>query len=150
MVAFIFLVSRRLSRPIENVQRAAAALAQGHFAGDLKAEGEDEIARLTETFNYMKNRLRQVEEMRRDLISNVSHELRTPLTSIRGFLQGILDGVIGPAEQERYLKLAYAEAGRLSRLVNDLLQLTRLQLERDDDGCRRPLKGSGRPCFFLS
>lgn len=125
--AVIFLVSRRLSRPIENVQRAAAALAQGHFTGDLAPEGKDEIARLTETFNYMKNRLRQVEEMRRDLISNVSHELRTPLTSIRGFLQGILDGVIGPAEQERYLKLAYEEAGRLSRLVNDLLQLARLQ-----------------------
>ncbi|HAP93583.1 MAG TPA: sensor histidine kinase, partial [Desulfotomaculum sp.] len=122
-----FIISRRISKPIEHIQKVAASLAEGNFAGDLAPVGRDEIARLTETFNYMKNRLWQIEEMRKDFIANVSHELRTPLTSIRGFIQGILDRVIGPEEQEKYLRRAYEETGRLNRLVNDLLQLARLQ-----------------------
>lgn len=122
-----FIISRRISKPIEHIQKVAASLAEGNFAGDLAPVGRDEIARLTETFNYMKNRLWQIEEMRKDFIANVSHELRTPLTSIRGFIQGILDRIIGPEEQEKYLKRAYEETGRLNRLVNDLLQLARLQ-----------------------
>lgn len=123
----IFIISRRISRPIEDIQKAAASIAEGSFTDDVKPGGRDEVAQLAGTFNYMKNRLKQVEEMRKNLIANVSHELRTPLTSIRGFIQGILDGVIPPGEQEKYLRRAYEETGRLNRLVNDLLQLARIQ-----------------------
>lgn len=123
----ILVMSRRISRPVEKIQQAAASIADGSFTGDLPATGEDEIARLTRTFNYMKNRLRQIEEMRKDLIANVSHELRTPLTSIRGFIMGILDGVIKPEDQEKYLRLAHGETVRMERLVNDTLQLARIQ-----------------------
>ncbi|MCL6635022.1 MAG: cell wall metabolism sensor histidine kinase WalK [Peptococcaceae bacterium] len=123
----IYFVSRRISRPIERIQTTAASIAEGRFDADVEPEGSDEVAQLTRTFNYMKNRLKQIEAMRRELIANVSHELRTPLTSIRGFIQGILEGVIEPGEQKKYLKRAYDEAGRLNRLVNDLLQLARLQ-----------------------
>lgn len=123
----IYLVSRRISRPIEEMQKAAAAIAEGRFTEDIDNSGQDEVSQLAGTFNYMKNRLAQIEEMRRDLIANVSHELRTPLTSIRGFMQGILDGVVPPEQQEKYLKRAYHETGRLNRLVNDLLQMARMQ-----------------------
>ncbi|MFZ5643638.1 MAG: sensor histidine kinase [Bacillota bacterium] len=123
----IYLVSRQISRPIENMQKAAAAIAEGHFAEDIDIVGHDEVAKLAGTFNYMKNRLAVIEKMRRDLIANVSHELRTPLTSIRGFIQGILEGIIPPDQQEKFLKRAYNETGRLNRLVNDLLQMARLQ-----------------------
>jgi signal transduction histidine kinase len=123
----VYILSRRLSTPIENIQKAAAGIAEGNYHGDVEPVGSDEVAQLTRTFNYMQNRLKQVEEMRKDLIANVSHELRTPLTTVRGFIQAILDGVIGPDEQEKYLRRAYDEAGRLNRLVNDLLQLARLQ-----------------------
>lgn len=123
----IFVVSRRISRPIENIQKSASAIAEGSFTEDMEPGGRDEIAQLAGTFNYMKNRLKQVEEMRKNLIANVSHELRTPLTSIRGFIQGILDGVIKEEDQEKYLRRAYEETGRLNRLVNDLLQLARIQ-----------------------
>ena len=122
----VYILSRRLSTPIENIQKAAAGIAEGNY-GDVEPVGSDEVAQLTRTFNYMQNRLKQVEEMRKDLIANVSHELRTPLTTVRGFIQAILDGVIGPGEQEKYLRRAYDEAGRLNRMVNDLLQLARLQ-----------------------
>lgn len=123
----IFIISRRISRPIVHMQKAAAALAQGRFPEDLTPVGRDELARLTETFNFMQKRLKQIEETRMEFIASVSHELRTPLTSLRGFLQGILEGVIEPELQEKYLKRAYAETGRLNRLVSDLLQLARLQ-----------------------
>lgn len=123
----IFILSRRISRPIESMQIAAAAVAEGDFSVSVEPDGRDEIAQLAATFNYMKNRLKQIEEMRKDLIANVSHELRTPLTSIRGFIQGILEGVIGPGEQEKYLSRVFEETSRLNRLVNDLLQLARLQ-----------------------
>ena len=123
----VYILSRRLAKPIENIRKAAARIAEGIYHGDVEPVGNDEAAQLTRTFNYMQSRLIQVEEMRKDLIANVSHELRTPLTTVRGFIQGILDGVIGPAEQEKYLRRAYAETGRLNRLTNDLLQLARLQ-----------------------
>ncbi|MCL6611728.1 MAG: cell wall metabolism sensor histidine kinase WalK [Peptococcaceae bacterium] len=125
--AVVFITSRRISRPIEDIQKSAAAIAEGEFTEDVVPSGKDEIAQLAGTFNYMKNRLKQVEEMRKNLIANVSHELRTPLTSVRGFIQGILEGVIGPADREKYLRRAYEETGRLSRLVDDLLQLARIQ-----------------------
>jgi len=125
--AIILIMSRRISRPIEKIQQAAESIAGGGFAEDIPAVGKDEIARLTGTFNFMKNRLRQIEEIRKDLIANVSHELRTPLTSIRGFIMGILDGLIKPEEQEKYLQRAYNETGRMERLVSDTLQLARIQ-----------------------
>ncbi len=123
----IYVISRRISRPIEKIKLAADAIAAGDFSRDVPVEGRDEIARLALSFNYMKNRLQQVEQMRKDLIANVSHELRTPLTTIRGFIQGILDGVITPGQQDRYLRLAHQETARLTRLVKDLLELAKLQ-----------------------
>ena len=123
----VFLVSRHIARPVERIQRAAAALAEGSFGEDLPVRGRDELAQLTATFNYMKNRLKQVEEMRREFLAAVSHELRTPLTSVRGFIQAILEGLVAPAERDKYLRRAYGEADRLARLVNDLLELARLR-----------------------
>lgn len=123
----IYLTSRRLSRPIIEITRSATAIARGEYGQDIPASGTDEIARLGQSFNYMKNRLQQVERMRRELIANVSHELRTPLTTIRGFLQALLEGVIPLEQGGKYLRLAFEETGRLARLVNDLLDLAKLQ-----------------------
>jgi len=71
--------------------------------------------------------LEHLEEMRRGFIANVSHELRTPMTSIRGFIEGILDGTIPPEKQKDYLEIVRDETLRLNRLVNDLLDLAKMQ-----------------------
>ena len=71
--------------------------------------------------------LRNLEEMRRGFIANVSHELRTPMTSIRGFIEGILDGTIPPERQDYYLTIVRDEVNRMNRLVNDLLDLARME-----------------------
>jgi len=75
----------------------------------------------------MAESLEKIEENRRQFISNVSHEIRSPLTSIKGFISGILDGVIPKEKEQYYLSLAYDETQRLTRLVNDLLDLSAIE-----------------------
>jgi len=71
--------------------------------------------------------LENLERMRRDFIGNVSHELRTPMTTIKGFIDGILDGIIPPEKQEYYLTIVRDEVRRMQNLVNDLLDLAKMQ-----------------------
>jgi signal transduction histidine kinase len=75
----------------------------------------------------MADSLEEVEKNRRDFISNVSHEIRSPITSIKGFIGGILDGVIPKEKENYYLSVAYEEIQRLTRLVNDLLDLSAIE-----------------------
>ncbi|PKM82875.1 MAG: hypothetical protein CVU89_01700 [Firmicutes bacterium HGW-Firmicutes-14] len=126
-LVLIWITSRKMSRPITDLSLMARKIAEGEAVPDIPGEPEDEIGQLAHSFNYMKNQLAITEKMRQEFIAGVSHELRTPLTSIRGFIQGILDGVIRPEEQSSYLKLAYEETSRLTRLTNDLLELTKLE-----------------------
>ena len=84
---------------------------------------------VSRTFNHMTKTLADLEEGRREFVANVSHELRSPITSIRGFAEGMADGVIPPEEQPKYLRLVADESKRLSNLVNDLLALSRLERE---------------------
>ncbi|MDI6600346.1 MAG: ATP-binding protein [Thermoanaerobacteraceae bacterium] len=106
---------------------AAREIAEGKFSEDISITGDDEIALLADSFNYMKNQLSRIEKMRQELISNISHELRTPLTTIRGFIQGIMDGMVRPEEERQYLRIALDEVGRMTNLVGDLLELSKLQ-----------------------
>lgn len=126
-VFFIYGTAKRITRPVIQVSEAAVRMAEGCEEPDVDVEGQDEIRRLADSFNYMKNRLTAIEQMRKDLLANVSHELRTPLTSIGGFVQAILDGKVKREEQDKYLRLAYQETQRLTRLVNDLLLLAQVQ-----------------------
>jgi signal transduction histidine kinase len=123
----IFLTSRHLSRPLTTMKEAAVAIAEGDYSKEIAATNCDELDQLTASFNYMRERIQQVEKMRQELLANVSHELRTPLTSIRGFIQAILEGVVPEGDQEKYLKIAREEVDRLTRLVQDLLDLARIK-----------------------
>ncbi len=123
----IYWTSRRISHPIFAAKEAAAALAEGDFSREIPVSGSDEVDQLSASFNYMKGRIQQVEQMRHELLANVSHELRTPLASIRGFIQAILEGVIPPEEEGKYLNIVIKEVDRLTRLVQDLLDLARIR-----------------------
>jgi len=126
-LAVVFAVSRRITRPIAAMGQAAERVAAGDYSQEVAVQGSDEIAQLARSFNTMQERLRETERMRRELIADISHELRTPLTTIRGFVQAVLDGVIRPAEQPRYLGRVLEETTRVTRLVSDLLELARIQ-----------------------
>ena len=90
-------------------------------------KGDPELRKLCAVFNTMIGKLQEVENSRREFVANVSHELRSPITSIRGFAEGMADGVIPPEEHPRYLRLVADESQRLSILVGDLLELSRLE-----------------------
>jgi len=123
----VWVTSRRISRPVIELSRMAEQIARGEAVADAPGMADDEIGHLTHSFNHMKNRLAETDRMRREFIAGVSHELRTPLTSVRGFIQGILDGVICAEDREKYLRMAFDETNRLTRLTNDLLDLTKLE-----------------------
>ncbi|MGE5381179.1 MAG: sensor histidine kinase [Methylocystaceae bacterium] len=125
--ALVYTVSRRISKPLTDMAFGARAIARGETVADFAVDSHDEIADLAVAFNQMNRELAQTEQIRRDLITDVSHELRTPLTSIRGFIQAILDGVVAPEQEKKYLKLAYEELQRITKLVQDLLDLSRLR-----------------------
>ena len=126
-VILVYIVSLRLSRPLKQINNAARIIAEGDFRKRLNIKSNDEIGELAGTFNQMAVALQNLEEMRRGFIANVSHELRTPMTSIRGFIEGILDGTIPPDRQEYYLTIVRDETNRLNRLINDLLDLAKME-----------------------
>lgn len=122
------LVSKKiLINPLAEINKAAKRFANGEVDKRVHIESKDEIGQLANSFNIMAESLEKVEKNRRDFISNVSHELRSPITSIRGFIAGIIDGVI-PKERERYyLDRVYSEIQRLTRLISDLLDLSSIE-----------------------
>lgn len=123
----IYFNSQRISRPIKEMEQAAGRLASGEDSSDIAIDSQDEIGNLAKTFNYMKRQLADTEKMRREFIANVSHDLRTPLTSIRGFVEGMLDGLVKPQDYNKYLNIIKEETDRLTRLTSEILQLAKIQ-----------------------
>jgi len=119
------LLSRYITKPLQVVTQAAHGIAEGNFADRVTVHSQDELGQLGETFNYMAQRLAEYEQMRRDFVANVSHELRSPLTSIRGFIDALSEGK-GKDEQEKskYLAILQKETYRISKLVNELLEIS--------------------------
>jgi signal transduction histidine kinase len=124
LLVSLFL-SRRIVAPVRDLTDASQRLTDGHYDERVQVNGSDEIAQLAAHFNQMAAQLEQVEFMRRQLIGDVTHELRTPLTSIKGYMEGLVDGVL-PSTPETFNQI-HSEADRLSRLVDDLQELSRVE-----------------------
>ena len=124
LLVSLFL-SRRIVAPVRTLTDASQHIAEGHYEKRVDVNGSDEIAQLATRFNQMASQLEQVESMRRQLIGDVTHELRTPLTSIKGYMEGLVDGVL-PSTPETFNQI-HREADRLSRLVDDLQELSRVE-----------------------
>lgn len=143
IVVFVsFYISRSITKPIKEITEISLEMTKGNFNQKVKVFSSDEIGKLAETFNFMmvtldrslrdledeKNKMAEMERIQREFVANASHELRTPLTSIRGYLEAILDGVIRGKDQERkHLRIILKETLRLHRLVNSLLDLSRME-----------------------
>jgi signal transduction histidine kinase len=123
----IYINSKRISRPVKEMEEAVKMIAEGETVEDINIKSAIEIEGLAKSFNYMKNQLEITEKVRKEFISNVSHDLRTPLTTIKGFLQAMMDGLIKPDEFDKYHKIIMDEVQRLYRLTNDILELAKLQ-----------------------
>lgn len=122
-----YFAKRLVIKPLEEINNAAKKLAQGEVEKRVEILSKDEIGELAESFNHMAEALEAVDTTRKEFISNVSHELRSPMTSIKGFIGGILEGVIPKDRENYYLNIVYDEINRLVRLVNDLLDISAME-----------------------
>lgn len=129
VLAFVFAYAftKQTTKPLASMVKATEEMAKGNFEQKAEVEGTEEIQRLAESFNTMSEQLSRLEESRREFVANVSHELRSPMTSIHGFIQGMLDGTIPVADHPKYLQIVSDETTRLTKLINELLQLSRIE-----------------------
>jgi signal transduction histidine kinase len=118
------LLARGMTSPLREMTAAATAMATGDYSRRVTATSRDEVGELARAFNTMAADLAAVDRERRELVANVSHELRTPVTALRALLENLVDGVSRP--DPATLETALRQAERLGRLVEDLLDLSRV------------------------
>lgn len=130
--ALFWWQSRRLTEPLRALARATQDVAAGRYEIKVpEARGSDEVSLLSARFRWMVERLAEAERLQRSFLMSVSHELRTPLTAIRGHVEALREGIVVEPDQVRSsLDVIAAEAGRLERLVGDVLDLAKLQAHR--------------------
>lgn len=127
-VIISFFMSKRISAPIARITKSAELLAAGKY--DTKFEGGEylEIQRLANTLTYAGQEISKVDAMQRDLIANVSHDLRTPLTMLKAYAEMIRDlSGDNPKKRNEHLAIIIEETDRLAQLVNDILDLSKLE-----------------------
>ena len=115
------------TKPIREISGAMRDFGRGDAARRVNLTCGGEMQELGEAFNRMADELERQEETRKSFVANVSHELRSPLTSVRGYVQAMLDGTIGGEDAPKYLRVVMDETVRLSDLVKDLLDLSRIE-----------------------
>ncbi len=122
--AAIYILSRRLSRPISAAAAAAKEIRNGNYGVHLKPSRakEQEVYDLVTSFNDMAVRLEQLESIRAELLAGVTHELKTPVTSISGLLQAVKDDVVTGEEAKEFLTISLKETERMQNMINDLLE----------------------------
>lgn len=128
-VGLALLISRKISKPIVSISRSASELGKGNYHVVFRGSGYHEVIHLADILTDAASELSKTEELRQELISNVSHDLRTPLTLISGYSEMIRD-MPDEATPEN-MQIIIDETNRLSLLVNDLLDLSKLQAGTD-------------------
>ena len=124
-VAASLFVARRIAGPVTAMARASRQMAAGQYNVRVEAVEPVELAELATSLNHLATALEEAEGRRVTLIGDVAHEIRTPLTTLRGNLEGLIDGIIEPSPE--LFATLHDETGRLTRLVDDLQQLSRVE-----------------------
>lgn len=128
-VIAVWWLTRRQTKPIKQLTAAATQLRHGQMSvrvpiGDNNTKETEELA---VAFNNMAQALEQSEQRQKEFVANVSHELRTPMTTISGYMDVMLDGTIPPQQYPKYMQLISEETKRLSRLVQNMLDISKLR-----------------------
>jgi len=121
-VILAFFLSRLTLTPVKALTSAAERLGRGDFSQRVQIENKGEMGELARTFNSMAGDLERAEKLRQNMVADIAHELRTPLSNIRGYLEALRDGVMKP--DKKTIRSLYEEASLLSRLVDDLQELS--------------------------
>ena len=129
-LAFIvtMYISKRLSKPIVDITNTAKKFGEGDYTVEFNGHGYCEIEELSTVLNNAKDEIQKVSELRKDLIANISHDLRTPLTMVKAYAEMIRDlSGDNPVKRQEHIQVIIDEADRLSSLVNNLLELSKLE-----------------------
>ncbi|SHF19264.1 histidine kinase [Seinonella peptonophila] len=133
-----YFVSRSIIRPLDTLKKATEEIIKGNLDFKIKPLRNDELGKLSQAFEEMRKRLKELieiqqhyEENRKELVSNISHDLMTPLTAIKGYVEGIRDGVAdSPEKLEKYLAIIEQKANDMNELIDELFLFSKLDLKR--------------------
>ena len=131
-------IYRGIINPIHKLQGAAQNIKAGNLDFTLEVDGKDEISELCQNFEEMRLRLKESDEEKiasekenKVLISNISHDLKTPITAIKGYVEGIMDGVADtPEKQDKYIRTIYNKANEMDTLINELTLYSKIDANR--------------------
>ncbi len=134
----IYWIYKTISVPLAKLQKAARNIKEGNLDFEINIDGEDEIGQLCQDFEAMRIRLKANAEEKvafdrenKELISNISHDLKTPITTIKGYVEGIMDGVADtPEKMDRYIKTIYNKANEMDLLINELTLYSKIDTNR--------------------
>lgn len=137
-VLLIYWIYRTVSVPLAKLQKATRNIKEGNLDFEIKADADDEIGQLCQDFEEMRLRLKANAEEKvaydkenKELISNISHDLKTPITAIKGYVEGIMDGVADtPEKMDRYIKTIYNKANEMDLLINELTLYSKIDTNR--------------------
>lgn len=133
-----YLLAKSILQPIEILKKAAYEIKRGNLDFDLAYQAADEFGDMIREFDEMRHKLKesleqnlQYEQERKELTANIVHDLKSPIMSIRGHIEGILDGVADSrSRMESYLHTIYEKTGQIDKLVNDLFLISKLDLHQ--------------------
>lgn len=128
-VVFMIIIMRIQARPLRQIANTAQAFGRGDLKArvNLSHAASQDVQDLALAFNNMAASLEKSEFQRQEFVANISHELKTPMTTIGGYIDGMLDGTLPPERHEHYMQLVSQETKRLSRLVQSMLEVSRIQ-----------------------
>lgn len=133
-----YFVSKSIIKPLKELSLATNKISEGYLDFEIKPTRNDEIGKLAQNFEQMRKNLKEsselqkkYEENRKELLANISHDLKTPITSIKGYVEGIIDGVANsPKRMERYIQTIYHKANDMDALIDELFLYSKLDLKR--------------------
>jgi len=127
-ILLAFGIAASVARPLQKLAAAAEAIAEGDYGQQIPPQGPEEVQRVATSFNSMAAQVHMSRRSQQDFVANVSHDLKTPITSIQGWSQALLDGTANsPEQQQQAVQIIHREAGRMSRMVAQLLDLARIE-----------------------
>ncbi|MFC3797988.1 sensor histidine kinase [Cohnella sp. GCM10012308] len=137
-IVLTYYMSTRIIRPLLALRQAAGRFSEGALDVPIEVKGKDEIGQLGVTFEIMRVRLKesillqmQYEKNRKELITNISHDLKTPITAIKGYVDGILEGIADTQEKhDRYMKTIASKADELDKLIDELFLYSKLDMQK--------------------
>lgn len=133
-----YMVSKTILKPIRILTKAAEEISNGNLDHEIVSVNKDELGKLSETFESMRSQLKKAKEEselyennRKEFVASISHDLKTPLTSIKGYINGVLDGIAdNPEMKQMYLQTAYQKADDMDDLINELFLYSKLDLKQ--------------------